>query len=650
MSALSIQPTFPIFTETDGQPLEDGYIWIGAANLDPQGNPISVYWDAALTQLAGQPIRTQGGYPVNSGTPARLYVNSDYSIRVMNKNGSTVYSAPAATERYSDVVVEVNAENVVYDPPFTGAVATNVEAALARVFSVKDFGAAGNGIADDTNAIQDALDYLRDNGGTLVFPFGTYAVTGQLTLQRSNNSHAKRWVIEGNSSLIQSSYNGEIFVVGATNFIYFVEDGGSAIRNLFINGLETVSGSSGVAPTYNQTGLYLYIAGNVNLNNVQTLKCKTGIRTHACFPLKAIDVSTRGCWIGAHLDETSNLQDWDNFHAPNCRYSILIKSTTTTFDSGKSNNITFRKWWPEGSQVGMVVDSGTGGSGAVPLRSISVLEPYIAGITYDLVRLGLQYDFATPAVRGAACSEFIMDLRFEDGLWNNSYSATSSAFAFDNNTRVRQCYIDVPIPSLDVEPLSWLNSPGGGTITSRGLPSTAQQGRTTGYTYNPSGTLVQKQDYTGDIEFFGSTGLKFPIVAGVYSTLFSDYEEGTFTPTIVGTTSAGAGTYVTQTGRYTKIGDRVLFDIVIAWSAHTGTGNMRIAGLPYMPQASIFNSCAIGQFTDISLTAGNYASAFVRDDAAEIQFLQLVVGGGANGVVAMDGSGGIQISGSYEAA
>lgn len=93
MSALSIQPTYPIFTETDGQPLEDGYIWIGAANLDPQGNPISVYWDAALTLPAAQPIRTQGGYPVNSGTPSRLFVGSDYSIQVQDKNGSVVYTS-----------------------------------------------------------------------------------------------------------------------------------------------------------------------------------------------------------------------------------------------------------------------------------------------------------------------------------------------------------------------------------------------------------------------------------------------------------------------------------------------------------------------------------------------------------------------------
>lgn len=93
MTTLSIQPPYPIITDIDGQPLEDGYIWIGVAGLSPIGNPIAVYWDAALTQPAGLPIRTQGGYPVNSGTPARLYVGSDYSILVQNKNGSVVYSA-----------------------------------------------------------------------------------------------------------------------------------------------------------------------------------------------------------------------------------------------------------------------------------------------------------------------------------------------------------------------------------------------------------------------------------------------------------------------------------------------------------------------------------------------------------------------------
>ena len=181
MSALSIQPTFPIFTETDGLPLENGYIWIGAANLDPQGNPINVYWDAALTIAAPQPIRTLNGYPSRNGTPGRLYVNSDYSIRVQNSKGSLVYSAPAATERYSEVVVSgVNAEDVVYDPPFTGAVQTNVEAKLAQIVSVTDFGAVGDGATDDTSAIQDAMDWVATSKQALFFPSGTYLISDSL--------------------------------------------------------------------------------------------------------------------------------------------------------------------------------------------------------------------------------------------------------------------------------------------------------------------------------------------------------------------------------------------------------------------------------------------------------------------------------------
>jgi len=93
MSAIEVNPPFPVFSDIDGQPLENGYIWIGTVNLDPQTNPINVYWDAALTISATQPIRTLGGYPSNSGTPARFFVNADYSIRVMNRNGSTIYSS-----------------------------------------------------------------------------------------------------------------------------------------------------------------------------------------------------------------------------------------------------------------------------------------------------------------------------------------------------------------------------------------------------------------------------------------------------------------------------------------------------------------------------------------------------------------------------
>ena len=93
MSTIEVQPPYPAFAGTDGLPLENGYIWIGAVNLSPQVNPIAVYWDAAQTIAAPQPIRTLNGYPVRNGTPARFYVVTDYSIQVLDAKGSVVYTS-----------------------------------------------------------------------------------------------------------------------------------------------------------------------------------------------------------------------------------------------------------------------------------------------------------------------------------------------------------------------------------------------------------------------------------------------------------------------------------------------------------------------------------------------------------------------------
>lgn len=93
MSAISITPPYPAFAGADGQPLENGYIWVGTVNLNPQVNPIAVYWDSALTIPAAQPIRTLNGYPVYQGTPSRFYVSSDYSIQMLDSKGSVVYTS-----------------------------------------------------------------------------------------------------------------------------------------------------------------------------------------------------------------------------------------------------------------------------------------------------------------------------------------------------------------------------------------------------------------------------------------------------------------------------------------------------------------------------------------------------------------------------
>lgn len=92
MASNSVLPSFPIFNDVDGNPLESGYIYVGNAGFNPESSPKTVYWDEALTTPAVQPIRTIGGYPQRSGSPAMFYTDGDFSITVRNKNSSLIYS------------------------------------------------------------------------------------------------------------------------------------------------------------------------------------------------------------------------------------------------------------------------------------------------------------------------------------------------------------------------------------------------------------------------------------------------------------------------------------------------------------------------------------------------------------------------------
>jgi len=60
-----------------------------------------------------------------------------------------------------------------------------------------------------------------------------------------------------------------------------------------------------------------------------------------------------------------------------------------------------------------------------------------------------------------------------------------------------------------------------------------------------------------------------------------DYEEGTWTPTVVGSTTAGTGTYTSQFGTYVKVGSLVHLNFKVYLSGHTGSGNYRISSLPF---------------------------------------------------------------------
>lgn len=86
-----LESPYKLFTDATGRPLESGYIYFGVAGQNPANAPITVYWDAAGTIPAAQPLRTVNGYIVNNGSPANVYCNGNYSQEVRDRNGVTIF-------------------------------------------------------------------------------------------------------------------------------------------------------------------------------------------------------------------------------------------------------------------------------------------------------------------------------------------------------------------------------------------------------------------------------------------------------------------------------------------------------------------------------------------------------------------------------
>jgi hypothetical protein len=117
---------------------------------------------------------------------------------------------------------------------------------------------------------------------------------------------------------------------------------------------------------------------------------------------------------------------------------------------------------------------------------------------------------------------------------------------------------------------------------------------------------------------------------------------GAFTPTIVGSTSAGTATYTVQKGIYSKIGNVIEFVLEIAWSSHTGTGNLRVSGLP-LTGFSGSNALATFNVLPENITyTGSISAIPISTTSIE---LQTYSSGASKAPLAIDADGSLQITG-----
>jgi hypothetical protein len=154
--------------------------------------------------------------PVNQR--ANQYVAFDSSGNVIVRPGSVVFNS-------NDAAV------VGFLQSGSGAVARDVQTKIRESVSIKDFGAAGDGITNDTAAFENFVTYCAQYGATGFIPAGTYLIDPSTRTFSGNKPFVIRG--EGRGATILKNRNT------AASFIYWTGPNGVAFENLKIDGAFT---------------------------------------------------------------------------------------------------------------------------------------------------------------------------------------------------------------------------------------------------------------------------------------------------------------------------------------------------------------------------------------------------------------------------
>ena len=222
---------------------------------------------AAATLPDGQPVEV-------SQDETRAGARTRYKVQT----GALVFVANL------DPASATDASLVGFQQAGVGAVSTTVQNKLQESLSVKDFGAVGNGVTNDTAAIQAALNHAAANNLSLHFPAGTYIASG-LTYTASYLAHLTISGEGSGNTTLQAP-------PGTTSPVFTLGVGGSALgpNQMLFHGLSFKGNYPGSyqasAAAYTQHTFLVDTANHILFddcrfyNGVNGLSVRNGVITH----------------------------------------------------------------------------------------------------------------------------------------------------------------------------------------------------------------------------------------------------------------------------------------------------------------------------------------------------------------------------------
>ena len=151
------------FLDDNANPLTGGLLYTYAAGTT---TPLATYTSSSGSTPNTNPIVLDAAGRVSQ--EVWLTVGSDYKFILKNSAGVTIWTK-------DDIPGGTSSDDVTFLQAGTGAVERTAQSKMRDVVSVKDFGAVGDGVADDTAAIQAAVNaQVTAGGGEVWFPKGIY--------------------------------------------------------------------------------------------------------------------------------------------------------------------------------------------------------------------------------------------------------------------------------------------------------------------------------------------------------------------------------------------------------------------------------------------------------------------------------------------